>query len=88
MAEASPDDLRRRIAGWRAAEQRERAVRREEPILEPARSLELALELCELDATDPDKTDPVRERGVEATRDAWSRLRKHFRCQASSKHHP
>jgi hypothetical protein len=88
MAEASPDDLRRRIAGWRAAEKREAALRRNEPILEPNQAFALALELCALDATDPDKTDPVRERDVEATRNAWAKLREHFRCPPGAKHQP
>lgn len=35
-----PEDIRRRVAGWRAAELRERQVRREEPILEPTTALE------------------------------------------------
>jgi hypothetical protein len=75
QTQGPPDDIRRRIAGWRAAEIRERQVRREEPIPEPTTALELATELCELAPALFQEEDPVREREVREARAAWAKLR-------------
>jgi hypothetical protein len=66
--------IRQRVQGWRAAEVRERELRREEGAMTPADALEAALELCELLPEDAD-SDPLREREVEQARLAWRRLR-------------
>ena len=77
-------DLRRRIAGWRAAAQRERELWRTEPLLDPDQSLNLALELCALNAGEPGLVDPLREREVLSARATWAKLRKHFGCPRSA----
>ena len=80
---ASATDMRRRISGWRAAAQRERELLRDGPRLDPDRSLNLALELCELDASEPGLLDPLREREILCARATWAKLRKHFGCPRS-----
>ena len=75
QTQGPPEDIRRRIAGWRAAELRERQVRREEPILDPTTALELATELCELAPGLFHEEDLVREREVREARAAWAKLR-------------
>lgn len=71
----APEDIRRRVAGWRAAEIRERQIRRGEPILDPTAALELAVELCQLAPSLFLEEDVVREREVERARAAWVKLR-------------
>jgi hypothetical protein len=75
QTQGPPEDIRRRIAGWRAAELRERQLRRDEPILDPTTALELATELCELAPGLFEVEDPVREREVREARAAWAKLR-------------
>ena len=75
QTQGPPEDIRRRVAGWRAAEVRERQVRREEPIPEPTTALSLATELCELAPELFEEEDLVREREVREARAAWAKLR-------------
>lgn len=81
---ASATDMRRRIAGWRAAAQRERELWRDGPLLDPDQSLALALELCALDAGEPGLVDPLRQREILSARATWAKLRKHFGCPRSA----
>jgi hypothetical protein len=76
-SQGSPEEIRRRVDGWRAAEQRERAVRRDEPVLDPDAALDAAEELCELAPDLFRQEDAGRKRGVLAARAAWAKLRKH-----------
>jgi hypothetical protein len=78
----SPEDLRRRVEGWRAAERRERSLRREE-LLEPRAALEAGLDLARLDLADFTLPDPIREREVAAARRTWERLRRSARWRTS-----
>lgn len=71
----SADDLKRRLAGWRAAEQREREARRADPLLSPSEALEAALELCDLAGPSLAEEDAVRRREVAQARAAWRTLR-------------
>jgi hypothetical protein len=81
---ASATDMRHRIAGWRAAAQRERELWRNGPVLDPDQSLTLALELCALDAGEPGLVDPLREREILSARATWTKLRKHYGCPLRS----
>jgi hypothetical protein len=72
---------RRRVAAWRAAEVRERQVRRAEALLDATTSLELSEELCELDPDLFREEDPVRKREVGEARAAWAKLRERLACQ-------
>ena len=76
-----PEDIRRRVAGWRAAEARERQVRRAEAILDPTTALDLSEELCELDSTLFQEEDPVHKRDVAEARAAWAKLRERLGWQ-------
>jgi len=69
------------LPGWRAAEARERQVRRAEPILDPATALNLSEELCELDPDLFREEDSVRKREVGETRAAWAKLRERLGWQ-------
>ena len=80
MAESStptPEELRRRVEGWRAAERRERRLRRAE-LLDPRAALQAGLELTRLDLSFA-SPDPIREREVAAARLTWERLRRSAR---------
>lgn len=81
MSQGPPEDIRRRIAGWRAAEARERQVRRAEPVLDPTTALDLSEELCELDPALFREEDPVRTREVSEARAAWAKLRERLGWQ-------
>lgn len=75
QSQGTPEDIRRRVAGWRAAEVRERHVRRAEAPLDATTALELSEELCDLDPDLFRKEDPVRKREVGEARAAWAKLR-------------
>ena len=81
---ASSDELRRRLAGWKAAERREREIRRQEPVPEPAESFDQALELIELAWLELEHVDAVREREERRARTAWAKLRRRLGWQASA----
>lgn len=80
-SQGSPEDIRRKVAGWRAAGVRERQLRRDEPITDPDAALELAVELCELASGSFQDDDPVREREVQRARAAWAKLRERLEWQ-------
>jgi hypothetical protein len=84
--QGTPEDIRQRVAGWRAAEVRERQVRRAEPIPDPTTAFELATELCELAPELFREEDPVREREVLAARAAWAKLRERLGWQRAAQH--
>ena len=72
----SAREMRQRVAGWRAAGERERQLRRDEAPLEPEEALTQALELCELTPAGFWATpDEVRQREVAQARAVWARLR-------------
>ena len=73
------EQLRRRVQGWRAAEARERELRRIEGPMNPAESFEAGMELCELLPDLSSAPDPLRTREVEQARLAWRRLRDAWR---------
>ena len=73
--QGTPEEIRRRVAGWRAAEQREREVRRDEPPLDASAALDAAQELYELAPDLFGQEDALREREVLAARAAWAKLR-------------
>jgi hypothetical protein len=73
------EQLRKRVRGWRAAEVREREVRRVEGPMSPAESFEAGMELCELLPDIAGSTDPLRTREVDRARQAWRRLRNAWR---------
>lgn len=81
QTQAPPEGIRRRIAGWRAAEARERQVRRAEPVLDPTTALDLSEELCELNPDLFRDEDPLREREVSQARAAWAKLRERLGWQ-------
>ena len=81
--EAQREAIRRRVAGWRAAEARELEVRRREGPLSGDDAFAFALETWELDRRTFEKPDPVRERGVEWARKAWAKLRERLSWEAS-----
>ena len=83
---ASPEELRRRVEGWRAAEQRERALRSAEGPLDPEAAVAAALELSALDP-DPSANDAQRIAGVEAARAAWQKLREAFGWRPGAAEH-
>jgi hypothetical protein len=69
-------DLRRRVAGYLAAAERDRELQRDAPV-DPDLAFQQALELCELagdSLTVP--SDAVRLREVSDARAAWARVRK------------
>jgi hypothetical protein len=73
--------LRRRVAGWRAAERREQAILAAEGPLAPAAALNAALELYELLAVDFRHEDVLRSREIELARHAWQMLRTRLRLR-------
>lgn len=73
----SADEWRRRVAGWRAAERRERTLRQREGPMAPAVALEAALELSEW-AIAAGADDVARTAATEQARAAWQRLRMHL----------
>ena len=73
------EQLRRRVQGWRAAEARERELRRTEGPMSPAESFEAAMDLCELLPEVDGAPDPLRVREVELARRTWRRLRDAWR---------
>jgi hypothetical protein len=78
MTELSPEQaeqLRARVRGWKAAEVRERDLRRSEGAMTSADAFRAAMELCELASEAYDAPDPVRDREIERTRLIWQRLR-------------
>lgn len=82
MAALTPEQaeqLRKRVQGWRAAEARERELRRSEGPMSPAESFEAGMELCELLPDLVSSLDPLRMREVEHARLAWRRLRDAWR---------
>ena len=81
---AAREAIRRRVAGWRAAELRELQQRRQELPLDPDASLEAALDLCELLPSDEIGEDSVRAREVDEARKAWAKLRAHLACRPSA----
>jgi hypothetical protein len=81
QSQGTPEDIRRRVAGWRAAEVRERQIRRAEALLDATTALELAEELCELDPDLFREEDPVRTREVGEARAAWAKLRERLGWQ-------
>ena len=81
QTQGTPEDIRRRVAGWRAAEARERQVRRTETVLDPTAALDLSEELCDLDPALFREEDPVRKREVSEARAAWAKLRERLGWQ-------
>lgn len=81
QTQGPPEDIRRRVAGWRAAEVRERQVRRAEALLDPTTALDLSEELCELNPDLFREEDPVRSREVGEARAAWAKLRERLGWQ-------
>ncbi|MGC4088651.1 MAG: hypothetical protein QM756_12280 [Polyangiaceae bacterium] len=81
QTQGPPEDIRRRVAGWRAAEACERQVRRAEAILDPTTALVISEELCELDPNLFQEEDPVRKREVAEARAAWGKLRERLGWQ-------
>lgn len=83
-----PEDLRRRIRGWRTAERREQAVRAEDGPMDPSAALVAADEIyafCHhmlLDA------DVVRSQELAHARAAWRTLRSRLRSRSSRAEHP
>lgn len=73
------EQLRRRVQGWRAAEVRERDLRRVEGPMGAAESFEAGMELCELLPDVTATPDPLRTREVELARQTWRRLRDAWR---------
>jgi hypothetical protein len=69
------EDLRRRVAGWRAAERREQTLRAHEGPLEPNAALTEAFELYDLLPADFRAVDATRARDIELIRQAWRTLR-------------
>ncbi len=72
------EQLRGKVAGWRAAEARAQAERRTSP-LTPAEALVAAEEIRALNPAAFQGEDPVREREVAEARRAWARVRKQWR---------
>lgn len=76
-------DIRRKRAGWRAAE---RAAKAEHPTAMSAEeSLGAAEELRNLNPDAFRGGDPIREREVSRAREAWNTLRRRWRRDASSR---
>jgi hypothetical protein len=78
-------DLRRRVAGYRAAAERDRELQRDAPV-DPELAFQQALELCELagdSLTAP--PDAVRLREVSDARAAWARVRKRTAWRQSAR---
>lgn len=72
------EDLRQRVAGWRTAERRERALRAHAGPAQPDAALAAALELYDLLPVDFRDTDVTRVREIELARRAWRTLRIHL----------
>jgi hypothetical protein len=72
------EQLRNKVAGWRAAEARTQAERKPLP-LSLAEALATAEELRALNPAAFQGEDPVREREVAEARRAWARVRKQWR---------
>jgi hypothetical protein len=81
---ATPDEIRRRVMGWRAAERRERTLRAREGPLGPAAALDAAFELHELFAAASNAPDVVGAREVEGARAAWRKLRARLACRPAT----
>ena len=75
---ATADELRRRVLGWRAAERREQALRRDEGPLQPDAAVRAAFDLYDLVPGDTRELDVTRAREIEAARRAWRTLRFHL----------
>jgi len=73
--------LRRRVAGWRAAERREQTILAAEGPLAPTAALNAAGELYELLAVDFRHEDVLRAREIELARHAWRMLRTRLRLR-------
>ena len=72
------EQLRRKVWGWRAAEERADAERRRLR-LTATESLEAAEEIRALNPAAFEGADPVREREVAEVRKAWARVRERWR---------
>lgn len=83
---AAPIDIRAKVAGWRAAAQAAELAR--EQSLGPSELLAVAEELRELNPTAFERPDPVREREIEAVRNAWKVLRARWRRDDASSPRP
>jgi hypothetical protein len=79
---ALAEQLRRKLSGWRAAEERGRAERRNSR-LTAAESLAAAEEVRALNPAAFEGADPVREREVAEARRAWARVRERWRRSAA-----
>lgn len=69
------DAIRRRVAGWRAAEAREIQHRRGEEPVTPDQALSFAFEARALNPEAFERADPLREREVLAVQATWNKLR-------------
>ena len=74
---ASPITIQQKLAGWRAAEQAANAERSSS--LDATELLNAADEIRDLNPAAFEGSDPVREREVEAVRNAWKTLRERWR---------
>ena len=83
LDDAQREAIRRRVAGWRDAEAREREERRREAPLSGEQALSFALELWELRRLAFEAPDSVREREVEGARAAWAKLRERLAWEAT-----
>jgi hypothetical protein len=81
---ATRDAIRRRVAGWRAAELREIEQRRQEGPMDPDAALDAAEELAELLPEGTSVEDSVRAREVAEVRKAWAALRAHYSCRPNA----
>src|SRR5690348_8387323 len=72
---ATANDLRRRVAGWRAAAQREQALRAKAAPLSPDAALTAAFELYDLLPADVPVADATRIREIALARRSWHTLR-------------
>jgi hypothetical protein len=70
-----PEDLRRRVTGWRRAERREQAVRAQSGLMNPEAAIDAAVDLADLLPSHLCEPDETRAREVEHARRAWRTLR-------------